>query len=332
MAMVYHWESRLLDLANQALEKPTPVRRSELGDDEILRQAYAYCDRVTQENSKTFFMASQLLSPVTRRSVRALYAFCRTSDDIVDRAGGDVRHNLEAWREIIVGGSQLRVSHLSGEKNELVALAWEDTRLRHKIPALYVEQLLDGVAADLEKSRYASFPELAEYCYGVAVTVGLMSMHIIGYSGPQAMPYAIRLGVALQLTNILRDVGEDWRAGRLYLPQDELACFNLSEEDIAQGVVDDRWREFMRFQIARNRQLYAESMAGIAMLNQDGRFAIGAAAELYEAILVEIEKNDYQVFSRRASVSTWGKLKRLPGIWNRSVLGNHPQARGHRLT
>jgi phytoene synthase len=177
---------------------------------------------------------------------------------------------------------------------------------------------MDGVAADLTKDRYATIDELAQYSYGVASTVGLMSMHIIGYSDEDAIPYAIKLGVALQLTNILRDIAEDWARGRVYVPQDELAHFGLTEDDIAAAVVTDRWRAFMRFQIDRNRRLYAEAMPGIGYLDPSGRFAIGAAAELYRAILEDIERHDYDVFSRRAYVSKWGKIGRLPGIWWRS--------------
>jgi 15-cis-phytoene synthase len=162
------------------------------------------------------------------------------------------------------------------------------------------------------------FDELTEYCYGVACTVGLMSMHITGYHGPEAFPYAIRLGVALQLTNILRDVGEDWKMGRLYLPKEELDAFGLSEDDIQSGMVTSRWRDFMRFQIERARRLYSESLPGIQLLNLDGRFAIAAAAELYQSILTRIEENDYDVFHHRASLTKWGKLSRLPGIWFRA--------------
>jgi phytoene synthase len=174
------------------------------------------------------------------------------------------------------------------------------------------------VARDLRQKRYQTFEELTAYAYGVASTVGLMSMHIIGYSGAEALPYAIKLGVALQITNILRDVGEDWRAGRIYLPLEELAAFGLTDADVAAGRVDERWRSLMRFQIARNRRLYAEAMPGIKMLNSDGRFAVAAAGELYRAILGEIEAHDYDVFDRRAHVGAWGKLRRLPGIWWRS--------------
>jgi phytoene synthase len=199
-----------------------------------------------------------------------------------------------------------------------VALAWADARARYGIPVGYAEQLIDGVARDLTFKRYRTFDELAAYSYGVASTVGLMAMHIIGYGGEQALPYAVKLGVALQVTNILRDVAEDYRAGRVYLPAEELEHFDLTDADLQRGRVDQRWRAFMRFQIERNRRLYAEALPGIAALQSEGRFAIAAAAELYRAILTDIEANDYDVFSRRAHISTKGKVARLPKIWWRS--------------
>jgi 15-cis-phytoene synthase len=142
-----------------------------------------------------------------------------------------------------------------------------------------------------------------------------MSMHIVGFESRDALPYAVKLGIALQLTNSLRDIGEDWQTGGLYLPLNELAEFGLCEADIAAARVDDRWRAFMRFQIDRVQRLYDEAAPGIALLNVDGRFAIAAAAELYRAILGDIEAHDYDVFHRRAHVGLWGKLSHLPGIW-----------------
>lgn len=205
--------------------------------------------------------------------------------------------------------------------NQPVALAWAEARSRFAIPRGYAQQLIEGVARDLVQTRYANFDQLAEYAYGVASTVGLMAMHITGYSSDRAIPYAVKLGVALQLTNILRDVAEDYRNGRLYLPQDELSAYNLSERDIEDGVVDDRWRAFMRFQVERTRRLYDEAQPGIALLDADGRFAIAAASTLYRAILDDIEAHDYNVFLRRAHLSLGGKLRRLPAIWwmSRSV-------------
>jgi phytoene synthase len=189
--------------------------------------------------------------------------------------------------------------------------------VRFGIPVRYAEQLIEGVARDLEPGdvRYETFDELAAYCYGVASTVGLMAMHIVGFRGEEAVPYAVRLGVALQLTNILRDVGEDLAVGRIYLPMSELRSFGLSEADLQNHVVDERWQAFIRFQVQRNRRLYAEALPGVALLDPRGRFGIAAAAELYRGILDDIEAHEGRVFDRRAHIGTRSKLARLPGIW-----------------
>ena len=142
-----------------------------------------------------------------------------------------------------------------------------------------------------------------------------MSMHIVGFHNNDAVPYAIKLGVALQMTNILRDVGEDYQNGRLYLPREELAFYGIRESDIAEGRITDNWRQFMKFQIDRTRQLYAESWAGVKMLEREGQLAIGAASVFYQGILDEIEKSDYNVFNRRASLSTLAKASRIPALW-----------------
>lgn len=301
------WESRLLTLAHEALEHMSAPSIATM-DSTLLVRAYEACEMLTRQHSRTFYLASALLPESKRQAARALYAFCRVSDDIVDRSlDADPVGELASWR--------MRSLSAHPSDADLVAVAWADTRLKFGIPVRYAEQLFDGVAADLIKSRYQTFDELAAYAYGVASTVGLMAMHIIGFSGPEAIPYAIKLGVALQVTNILRDVGEDWQNGRLYLPKEDLDQFGLTEADVAAGKVTPQWRKFMRFQVERVRRLYAESFAGIAMLKGDGRFSIAAAADLYEAILDDIETHDYDIFSRRAHIGAWGKLRRLPGIW-----------------
>ena len=315
------WETSLLDSAYTALKSHRPGVRVK-ADGDSLASAYDFCREMTRFHSRTFFVASGLLPPAKRQAVRALYAFCRMTDDLVDRAVGetdsdwhlseidDRRPALEAWRSLTLD------SHPPAD--EPVALAWADTRAHYSIPVGYAEQLIEGVARDVDQFRYETFDDLAAYAYGVASTVGLMAMHIIGFAGDQALPYAVKLGVALQMTNILRDVGEDWQVGRLYLPQEELAAFQLTEDDIGRGQVDNRWRSFMCFQVTRTRQLYEEAEPGIAMLNADGRFAITAAADLYRAILTDIEAHDYDVFSRRAHIGAVGKLARLPRIWHKS--------------
>lgn len=310
IAQTQTWENRLLHLAGEAWSGPTAVAPQPIADKVLLEEAYAYSEILTAEHSRSFHMASGLLPEDKKRAARALYAFCRISDDIVDCRDEGVAETLAQWQKAAFS------THPPADN--LAAVAWADARLRYQIPMRYAEQLIEGVSRDMAQNRYETFEDLATYSYGVASTVGLMSMHIIGFSGADVIPYAIKLGLALQLTNILRDVGEDWRRGRLYLPLDELAAFGLSEETIAAGVVDEPWRTFMRFQIARNRQLYQEAWPGIGMLHHDGRFAIAAAAGLYNGILDAIEANDYDVFQKRAYVSSWGKVRRLPGLWWRS--------------
>lgn len=312
------WEYRLLSWAHEASTSPA-IDSQITSEADILNDAYDYCARVTRTNSRTFYMASGWLSEDKRRAVHALYAFCRSTDDLIDETRG------LAEAEKVFANWRTRLSHPHPAAHDPVPLAWADAQTRYRIPGGYADQLIAGVTRDVTQKRYHSFAELTEYCYGVASTVGLMSMHIIGFKSQEALPYAVKLGIALQLTNILRDIGEDWQSGRLYLPLDELAHFGLREADVAAARVDDRWRDFMRFQIDRVRRLYAEAKPGIAFLNADGRFAITAAAELYRAILEDIEAHDYDVFHRRAHVGLWGKLSRLPGIWWNSTNSTHPQ-------
>ena len=210
--LTHSWEHRLFALAHEPLEHSEPPLSIQ-ADEETLARAYEHCIAMTRVHSKTFYLASALMPPAKRRAVRALYAFCRVTDDLVDHPGPDEStderlERLEGWRLRALGHHAAETR--SGSAHDLVALAWADARARFGIPTRYAHQLIDGVAQDLHKARYATFDELAEYSYGVASTVGLMSMHITGFQGRKAIPYAVKVGVALQLTNILRDVGEDW--------------------------------------------------------------------------------------------------------------------------
>jgi phytoene synthase len=303
--MQAHWEHQLIELAGTSPQPSARPLFSYWAGDAALQKAYSVCSVITAKHSKSFYLATALLPEEKRAAVRALYAFCRTVDDVVDESSAaDRGFNLDYWRRIIQTASI--------RDGDLVAAAWADTLTRYHIPRHYALQLIDGVARDLSQTRYTSFEDLSTYCYGVASTVGLMSMYIVGFKSNEAIPYAIKLGVALQLTNILRDVGEDFRNGRVYLPQDELDAFGIHDADLWSAQVTKKWREFMRFQIDRTRKLYAESWPGIQMLEREGQMAIGAASSLYSGILDVIERNNYNVFSRRASLSAWGKASRIP--------------------
>lgn len=312
-----NWENQLLDLAGH-IQHPLPHPFfSYWAGDTSLHEAYQQAAIITAEYSKSFHFASGLLPEEKRSAVRALYAFCRTVDDIVDEVElkKDRDFELNYWRNIVQTASSSNLRQAQDIADNLVAGAWADTLTRYHIPRHYALQLIDGVARDLSQSRYQTFDDLATYCYGVASTVGLMSMYIVGFKSHEAVPFAIKLGVALQMTNILRDVGEDYRNGRLYLPREELAFFGIKEDDIANGRLTDNWRQFMKFQIDRTRQLYKESWGGVKLLEREGQLAIGAASTFYCGILDDIEKHDYDVFSRRASLSAWGKVSRIPGLW-----------------
>lgn len=269
-----------------------------------LASAYAHCRNITRQHSKSFFLATRLLPVAKRRAMEALYAFCRTSDDAVD-ANVAAAEALARWVSLI--------RHPAPPTDQPVLIAWTDTCERYELPGDLANELLAGVAMDLTIQRYATFAELWVYCYRVASVVGLLSMRIIGHD-PGAESYAIRLGIALQLTNILRDIGEDARRGRIYLPLEDLHRFGLTEADILHGVRDNRFRALMRYEIERAEQLYRASWPGIALLHEDGQMAVAAAALLYRGILAKIVANDYDVFTRRAHLSAFEKLAMLPGI------------------
>ena len=310
MQVQANWENQLLTLAGNVPHPRTRPFFSYWAGDVSLRKAYKQAEKITAQHSKSFYFASGLLPEAKRSAVRALYAFCRTVDDIVDESSDvECDARLDYWRGM--------VETASFADHDLVAAAWADTLTRYHIPRHYAIQLIDGVARDLSQVRYQTFDELATYCYGVASTVGLMSMYIVGFQSNEAVPYAIKLGVALQMTNILRDVGEDHCNGRLYLPREELVFYGIQESDITEGRITDNWRQFMKFQIERTRQLYEDSWAGVKMLEREGQLAIGAASVFYQGILDEIERNDYDVFTQRASLSVWDKVSRLPALIGR---------------
>lgn len=307
--MEQHKEARLTiyPAAHYLAALPTAgydVRRAETGASYSLPAAYTACRAITRHHSKSFFLATRLLPPAKRLAMEALYAFCRTSDDAVD-AHADAVNALADW--------VAQINRPAPPLDQPVLIAWTDACERYQLSCELTNELLAGVAMDLSIQRYETFAELWVYCYRVASVVGLLSMRIIGFE-PGAEVYAIRLGIALQLTNILRDIGEDARRGRIYLPLEDLRRFNLTEDDILNGVRDDRFRALMRYEVERAEQLYRSSWPGVTLLNPDGQMAVAAAALLYRGILGKIVANDFDVFTKRAHLSTSEKLLLLPRI------------------
>ncbi|MCX6019533.1 MAG: phytoene/squalene synthase family protein [Chloroflexi bacterium] len=292
----------MLDSLRPSRSEPAPSN---------LQHAFRLCDRITREHSKSFFFSTAFLPSAKRRAIRAFYAFCRRTDDIVDVMPLRSAETLAQWRAA--------AQRPANEQTDPVLLAWATVRQQFDVPQRYIEELVDGCEMDLTINRYATWEQLRRYCYCVASTVGLISMHIIGLrpdaSRERAMALAEDLGVALQLTNILRDVGEDIGRGRIYLPQEDLARFHYSDDDVRHGVIDGRFRALLRFEMDRADALYDRSCSGIPLLSSDGRLAVSAAATLYRGILGKIHLNDYDVYNRRAYLSQTEKMQRLPGIY-----------------
>ena len=279
----------------------------------------AHCRQIVRTHARTFALASRFLPDEKRCAAFALYAFCRVADDIVDlglrEEARDVSAQLAAYR------NQLDET-LAGRPTGPVFRELLRAAQLYDVPASVLHELLDGVARDCAPTRYATWAELSRYCEGVASSVGEMCTYVFGVAGdgsmrPRALAHARTLGVAMQLTNILRDVGEDARMGRCYLPDEDLARFDLSREDVLSGGVlsDLRWKGLMRFQIDRARALYDQAMPGIALLAPDARRCAAACAIGYAGILRAIEMNDFDTFTTRARVGTLSRASVLWSAW-----------------
>jgi phytoene synthase len=262
------------------------------------------CSEITREHGRTFYMASHFQMPARRRALHAIYAYCRIADDIVDRAASrhEAASRLAAWE------AQLDTP------THPVACTFAVVREVYGIPVEPARDLIEGIRSDLQPEMFATWEDLRGYCYRVAGTVGLLTAPVLGCSRASALSCAVDLGIAMQLTNILRDVGEDARQQRIYLPLADLETYGCTPESLLAGRPVGRFRELMAFEIARARSLYASARPGIAALSPAGQMTALAASRLYASILTRIEELDYDVFHTRATVHTRRKLGALPAV------------------
>jgi phytoene synthase len=269
-----------------------------------LRQSYAYCERLARREAANFYHAFRLLPRDQRRAMCALYSFMRVTDDLTDGPGPvtDKGRSLETWRR------QLDDS-LAGNYSHPLHLAFHHTVERYRIPRAYLDAVLDGVAMDLDTDRYETFAELYPYCYRVASAVGLACLHIWGYTGEGAKRHAEAAGIAFQLTNILRDLGEDAARGRVYLPREDLARFGYDEQDLLRGLRDARFQDLMRFEAARAYSYYESGEALVPLLPPAGRSVFLVMQRTYRGLLDAIVRHDFDVFDRRI------RLSRLHKFW-----------------
>lgn len=282
-----------------------------------LAQAFEACRLIHKHHGTSYYFATRLFPKDLRLATHALYAFFRVPDEIVDNASAAKEEALQTWM------NDWYEAHVTGVSRNPVLQATSYIFHKYSIPFAYSEAFLKAMQQDLQKTRYATYEELQAYMYGSAAVVGLMMMHVIGFSDPRAIEYAEKLGYAMQLTNFLRDIREDLdQRGRIYLPEDELERFGIRESGLASGLVDENWKQFMRFQIERADRLYEEANQGIQFLRPRGRLAVRAGSDLYRMILRKIEGQGYDVFKTRARTSGWEKLARVvtTSLWNSHLL------------
>ena len=263
----------------------------------------AYCQQKAARSGSSFYYSFLFLPPDRRRAITALYAFCREVDDVVDEVSDPAvaRTKLAWWRREIDATFEGTPEHPVGKA--LVPVVRD-----FGLPREQLQTVIDGMAMDLEQVRYVDFPALELYCHRVAGVVGMLAARIFGYSEPATERYARDLGIAFQLTNIIRDVGEDARRGRIYLPQDELARFGVSEWDILHRRHSPKFAALMAFQAQRAREHYARAFSALPAVDRKAQRAGLVMAAIYQALLEEIERDGFLVLDRRTSLPPARKL------------------------
>ncbi|MFO1412842.1 MAG: presqualene diphosphate synthase HpnD [Burkholderiales bacterium] len=262
-----------------------------------------YCQQKAAQSGSSFYYSFLFLPAPQRRAITALYAFCREVDDVVDEVSdADVaRTKLAWWRQEIA-------RTFDGTPQHPVAQALVPVVREVALPLAHFETVIDGMAMDLEHARYVDFAALELYCHRVAGVVGLMSAEIFGYTDPATRGYARDLGIAFQLTNICRDVGEDARRGRIYLPQEDLARFKVAPSSLLQGQPSDEFRALMAFEVERAQAWYAKAFDQLPAADRKAQRAGLVMAAIYRQLLSEIARDGYQVLDRRTSLTPLRKL------------------------
>jgi squalene synthase HpnC/squalene synthase HpnD len=285
--------------------------------EESVARSYAECRRVARESASNFYYAFFMLPQAKRDGLCALYAFMRLVDDVSDTVGSaaDKQRGLARWRTALDAAA---AGDVSGHP---ILPAFADTMARFYIPPRYFHDLISGAEMDLTVGEYATFDRLREYCYRVAGTVGLTCLHVFGFDDAHAPDLAEKLGIAFQLTNILRDVRGDYEMGRVYLPLEDLAQFGVRPESLGRGPVTAEMRALLASEAARAWKFYGEGVELIPLVQEDARAALWALARIYSSLLRRIETRSYDVFSERVRLSTPEKT----GILLRARLGWYSQ-------
>lgn len=276
------------------------------GDNE---PAFLYAKSIIDHHAKSFSFASKFIPEQRRWATYATYSFCRYADNIVDNPRD--RSKQEIINELNEIRNEIDFAYKYGESEHPVLKSFIIAAKMYDIPKQYTFDLLDGVEMDLTIDRYKTFDELYLFCYRVASVVGLMMTYVLGFKDDKTLKYAEEMGIAMQLTNILRDIKEDKNMGRIYLPIDEIKQFHLKESDFFSENFNLDFRNFMQFQVDRAKSYYQDSTKGISMLEHESRFSIYAAGRIYSDILRKIEERGYNPFLGRVFVPKSEKISIL---------------------
>lgn len=270
------------------------------------KAVFEYARLSTAHYSKSFYISTLMLPPERRWATFALYGFCRHADNLIDNPRN--RSLSELLAEVDFLAEEIKIAYRTGESEHPVIRAFILVAQRFGIKMDYPLNLLKGVRMDLEFKEYENFDDLYVFCYRVAGVVGLMMTSVLGYRTEEAFTYAEKLGIAMQLTNILRDIQEDKSMGRVYIPLDELRQFGVNKQDIFAENLTDNLRELIKFQVQRAYRYYQDANVGIPMLMRESQFAIYAASQIYRGILLKIETRNFNPFGGRVFVPLRRKL------------------------
>ena len=281
-----------------------------------LEESYRHSCQIARKTAKNFYYSFLVMPREKRQAMCAIYAFMRRSDDIADSAANPAvaLEGLRKWRAEVDEALAER-----GEARDPILLALCDTVQRYSIPQKHFHEVLDGTEMDQTTTRYATFDDLYKYCYRVASAVGLVVLPIFGYKDPAALAPAEACGIAFQLTNILRDVKEDARLGRIYLPLEDLKKFGVSENDITSANATPQFLELMKFEAARARQYYDKAKPLLTMVHPDSRGTLAVMLGIYSGILRKIEQKNFAVFDERIRLSPAEKLWIVARHWGRKA-------------
>ena len=280
-----------------------------------LELAYDHCQRIAKEHAKNFYYAFRTLPPRKRRAIYAAYAFCRHCDDVADE-----EMPLDEKRRLFAETRGRLAESLDGRSDDPVFAALAGATREFDIPAEYLEEIIQGVEMDLTWTRFQNFEELRNYCYRVASVVGLLCIEVFEYTDPNAKEHAIDLGLAMQLTNIMRDVKEDAERGHIYIPLDEIASFGYSEQQLMDGVVNDEFRNLMAFQAERAGRYFESGRRLLPLLAAESRACPAVLHGVYSALLNRIVASRYDVFQRRIGLSKAEKLFIMTKLWAANLI------------